>query len=47
MDLRGTRVAVLVEDLYEDLDLWYPVLRLRQSGAEVKTVGLLAGAKVA
>jgi protease I len=33
------RVAVLVEDLFEDLELWYPVLRLREAGAEVTLVG--------
>ncbi|MDR5682706.1 MAG: type 1 glutamine amidotransferase domain-containing protein [Armatimonadota bacterium] len=43
MDLAGVRVAVLVEDLYEDLELWYPVLRLREAGAEVKVVGPRAG----
>ncbi len=44
MELVGKRVAVLVEDLYEDLELWYPVLRLREAGAEVKLVGPEAGA---
>ncbi len=44
MELGGKRVAVLVEDLYEDLELWYPVLRLREAGAEVKVVGPEAGA---
>ncbi|MDR7521569.1 MAG: type 1 glutamine amidotransferase domain-containing protein [Armatimonadota bacterium] len=43
MDLTGTRVAVLVEELYEDLELWYPALRLREAGAEVKIVGPKAG----
>ncbi|GJL49023.1 type 1 glutamine amidotransferase domain-containing protein [Candidatus Nitrospira salsa] len=33
-------VLVLVEQLYEDLELWYPVLRLREEGATV----LIAGA---
>ena len=39
MELTGKRVAVLAEDLYEDLELWYPVLRLREAGAEVKIIG--------
>lgn len=39
MELSGKRIAVLAEDLYEDLDLWYPVLRFRESGAEVIIVG--------
>jgi len=41
--LEGKRIAVLVEDLYEDLELWYPVLRLREAGAEVVVVGPEAG----
>jgi protease I len=38
-ELRGKRAAVLAEDLYEDLELWYPVLRLREAGAEVAIIG--------
>ena len=41
--LQGKKVAVLVEKLYEDLELWYPVLRLREAGAEVVIVGPKAG----
>jgi protease I len=37
--LSGKRVAVLAEAQYEDLELWYPLLRLREEGAEVKVVG--------
>jgi len=37
--LKGKRVAILAEDLYEDLELWYPLLRLREEGAETVVVG--------
>jgi protease I len=39
MKLQGKRAIVLVEDLYEDLEFWYPVLRLREAGATVVIVG--------
>jgi protease I len=41
--IEGKSVAVLVEKLYEDLELWYPVLRCREAGCEVKIVGPKAG----
>ena len=40
MRLHGKRVIALVEADYEDLELWYPVLRLREEGAEVVLAGL-------
>ena len=39
MSLKGKRVAILAEDYYEELELWYPLLRLREEGAEVTIVG--------
>lgn len=39
MTLRGKTVAVLAEDNYQELELWYPLLRLREAGAEVRVVG--------
>ena len=42
-EAQGKRVAVLVEKLYEDLELWYPALRLREAGATVTLVGPKAG----
>ena len=33
------RVAVLVEDVYQDLEVWYPYLRLKEAGHEVYAIG--------
>lgn len=38
-DLTGKRAAILVEDLYQELEVWYPLYRLREAGAQVVTVG--------
>lgn len=32
------RVAILIEDFYQDLEVWYPLLRLKEEGFEVVTV---------
>jgi protease I len=42
--LKGKRVACLVEAEFEDLELWYPVMRLREEGAEVHLIGPEKGA---
>ena len=39
MSLRGKRVAILVEDLYQDQEVWYPYYRLKEAGVEVVLVG--------
>lgn len=39
MDLKGKRALVLAEANYQDLELWYPVLRLREEGMDVVIVG--------
>ena len=39
MQLQGKKVIQFVSDDFEDLELWYPVLRLREEGAEVHIVG--------
>lgn len=38
-ELTGKRVAVLTEEGFEDLELWYPILRLREAGAQVDVIG--------
>ena len=35
MALQGKRVAILVEELYQDQEVWYPYYRLQEEGAEV------------
>ncbi|MFS8639681.1 MAG: DJ-1/PfpI family protein, partial [Symbiobacteriaceae bacterium] len=37
--MAGKRVAILVDDLYEDLELWYPYYRLLEAGHQVDLVG--------
>lgn len=37
--LTGKKILILVGDIYEDLELWYPRLRLIEAGAEVVTAG--------
>lgn len=39
MSLNGMRVALLIEDEYQILEGWYPLLRLQAAGAEVKVIG--------
>jgi len=39
MELDGKRIAVLAEDRYQELELWYPLIRMREAGADVKVVG--------
>lgn len=39
MKLSGKRVAVLVADLYQELEFWYPYYRLIEEGAQVVAVG--------
>ena len=37
--LKGKNVLVMAEDIYEDLELWYPTLRFREEGAIVTVAG--------
>jgi protease I len=44
MKLQGKRIAILAENLYQEMELWVPYYRFREEGAEVKVVGA-GGAK--
>ena len=39
MKLQGKRVAILAENMYQEMELWVPYYRLREEGVEVKVVG--------
>jgi protease I len=39
MELSNKRIAILAEDNYQELELWYPLLRLKEAGAQVTVVG--------
>lgn len=39
MSLKGKKIGVLIEKDYQDLEVWYPALRLREEGAEVLLIG--------
>ena len=39
MKLSGKRVAILAENMYQEMELWVPYYRLREEGAEVKVIG--------
>ena len=43
MSLEGRRVAVLAEEAYQELEFWYPVMRLREEGADVVVAAPRAG----
>ena len=43
MELSGKRVAVLIEDMYQEHEFWYPYWRMKEAGAKVTVVG--TGAK--
>lgn len=45
LPLEGKRVLFFTGDVYEDLELWYPKLRLIEAGASVIVAGERAGAE--
>jgi protease I len=43
MELTAARAVVLVEQQYQELEVWYPLYRLREAGCKVTVVGPEAG----
>lgn len=39
MRLQGKKVAILAENMYQEMELWYPYYRMKEEGAEVIVVG--------
>lgn len=39
MTINGKRVAILVADHYNDLEFWYPTIRVKEAGGEPLVIG--------
>ncbi len=41
--LQGKRIAILLDILYQEMEVWYPLLRFKEAGAEVVVIAAEAG----
>jgi protease I len=39
MNLADAQIALLAENMYQELELWYPLMRLREEGCNIVVVG--------
>ncbi|MBI1790364.1 MAG: type 1 glutamine amidotransferase [Acidobacteria bacterium] len=43
MELSGKTIAILLDNIYQEMEVWYPLLRFQEAGAKVVTVAARAG----
>lgn len=43
MELKGKKVAILIDQMYQEMEVWVPLYRLQEAGVETITVGAEAG----
>ena len=39
MRLQNKKIAIFIEDYYEDTEFWYPYYRMKEEAAEVVVIG--------